>query len=154
MKERVRYIEALTALALVLLSSGCGRLKSAEYNYPLIGDWYFSKSSGTTAQVVLRKPHDSRTPFIPSMVTHIAWNDTHIIAKQRALIEPGHNNGQGQYVGPSFTTNFWILDLTDYEHPQLSGPLNMNDFSEQLKELGLDNKLALQETDSYRPTQH
>lgn len=153
MKARVRYIEALTALTLVLLSSGCGRLESAEYSYPLIGDWYFSKSSDTTAQVILRKPHDSRTQFIPSTVTHIAWNDTHIIAQQRAMIEPGHKNVQGQHVGPTFATNFWILDLTDYEQPQLSGPLSMNDFSEQLKELGLDNNLTLHETDSYRPKQ-
>lgn len=152
---KIRYYVALSTVILALLPAGCGRLvQSSEYSYPLIGDWHFVKSSGTTAQVVLRKPHDSRTPFIPSMVTHIAWNDTHIIAQQRALIEPRHKNDQGQYVGPSFTTNFWILDLTDYEQPQLSGPLDLNDFSEQLKELGLDNKLALQETDAYRPTQH
>lgn len=151
---KIRYYVALSTVILALFPAGCGRLvESSEYSYPLIGDWHFVKSSGTTAQIVLRKAHDSRIPSIPSTVTHLAWNDTHIIAQQRALIEPGHKNDQGQYFGPSFTTNFWILDLTDYEQPQLSGPLNLNEFTEQLKERGLDNNLTLHETDSYRPKQ-
>jgi hypothetical protein len=129
---------------------GCAGCVSWEYSYPLIGDWYFTKSSDTTAKVGLRAAHGPRTPKIPAMITRLAWNDYYIIAQQQDLVAAGRTNvDTGEYDRPTITTNWWILDLTDYEKPKRYGPLDLSEFHERVRELDLQS-LKLRPTRFYR----
>lgn len=123
-----------------ILICGCGNDHFAgrgDYAFELAGKYIFVKSMRNNAQIHCKGVQSvgSSVPAIPPEVTHIAWNEKFVIARQVPL-------GQRDDIA-----NYWILDV---DIPELHGPFGKEEFDTMRKRIDVATALSLRKSSWYR----
>lgn len=135
--NRMRAMKSvLIGLGLVGLCS-CGvNPGSADYNYPLPGDFSVRRSSGSQVEIASQ----SALPGIPAKVVEIGWDKRFIVAKQQMLKNRGDFPDDTFQVPYPGKYQFWIIDVP---HTNRIGPLDESAFAAKKKSLGVPDSIKM-----------
>lgn len=109
---------------------------SADYDYPLPGDFSVRRSSGNQVEIASQ----SALPGVPSKIIEIGWDKRFILAKQQMLKNRGDFPGDTFQVIDPGKYQFWIIDVLNTNR---IGPLDENAFVAQKNALGISGTIKM-----------
>jgi len=140
-------------LAITILSLYCifmvGKGGESEFIILLTRGYRLSKTSNDNI-IVTPWTYYEDTPIIPSKVVEIAWNDNFVIAKRQKMRLWNRFSGDKIQIPIPDSYDYWIFNFTE-KQPLLLGPLNIEDFKNKQKKLGITLVLEKIENISKQP---